>query len=123
MNLDLKLKSTIGNGVQGNSVTYPSMPKLGSLRNASAVVLLTEVTFSPTLENFVPTPNRNGIFPAARWTYFPKRHNNRGTLVFVDGHSAIFDRDYVFNQNPPSKEPRTEKPNPDVWWNPNRDIP
>src|SRR5262245_50504077 len=33
MNLDLKLMSTINNGVQGNMFEYPLMPKLGNVRN------------------------------------------------------------------------------------------
>ena len=121
MNLDLKLKSTIDNGVQGNSFTYPNMPKIGNLRNVSAVVLLTEVAFSPTLEAYTSTPTRNGIFPASRWSYFPKRHNDRGTLVFVDGHSQIFKWSYVYNTAAPSG--RKEVFNPDIFWNPNRDVP
>lgn len=118
MNLDLKLKSSIDNGVVGNSFTYPEMPKLGGIRNPAEVVLLTEATFSPTLETQVSGPDRNGIFPAARWTRFVKRHNNRGALVFIDGHSAFFDFDYIYN---PSGAGREEKFNGEVWWNPNRD--
>jgi prepilin-type N-terminal cleavage/methylation domain-containing protein/prepilin-type processing-associated H-X9-DG protein len=119
MNLDLKLNSSIVNGVVGNSYNYPEMPKLGSIRFPAATVLITEVTFSPSLENYVPSPDRNGIFPAARWTYFPKRHNNRGVLVFLDGHSSIFKWDYVYNQN--ANPNRLERFNGDIWWNPNRD--
>ena len=119
MNLDLKLKTTIDNGVQGNSFTYPSMPKLGTVRNPSAVVLMTEVAFSPSQETYTSTPTRNGIFPAARWSYFPKRHNDRGAITFIDGHSAIFKRSYVINP----AGGRKEVFNPDIWWNPNRDIP
>lgn len=122
MNLDLKLKTSINNGVQGNSFTYPSMPKLGTVRNPSAVVLMTEVAFSPTLEAYTSTPTRNGIFPAARWSYFPKRHNNRGVITFIDGHSQIFKWDYVFNKVSPPPN-RVEVMNGDIWWNPNRDIP
>ena len=40
MDLDLKLyKSIVGNAVIGNSYPYPNMPKLSSMRNASAQVL------------------------------------------------------------------------------------
>ncbi len=121
MNIDLKLLSDIGvNKVVGNSYTYPNMPKLSSIRNPIATVMVTEVAFSPTLESYVPTPDRNGIFPAARWTYFPKRHSDRGTLLFTDSHAAIFKRDYVINPNP-TPDSREEKSNPDVIWNPNRD--
>jgi len=121
MNLDLKLKSTIDNGVVGNSFPYPNMPKLGNLRNPSSVVLMPEVAFSPTLEAYTSTPTRNGIFPAARWSYFSKRHNDRGVISFVDGHSQIFKWSYVYNTAAPTG--RKEVFNPDIYWNPNRDIP
>ncbi len=119
MNLDLKLKSTIRNGVVGNSWNYPDMPKLSAVRNASSVVLLTEAAFSPTLESYVGEPNRNGIFPAARWQRFAKRHSDRGTLVFLDGHSTQLPFSYVYKGNTADRE---EKFNPDVYWNPNRDL-
>jgi prepilin-type N-terminal cleavage/methylation domain-containing protein len=122
MNLDLKLLSTINNGVVGNSYTYPNMPKLSTIRHPSEVVLMTEFAFSPTTENWTGAVNpQMGVFPAARWTYFVKRHDGRGCLAFIDGHSQIFKYEYVFNQNPP-RDPREEKFNADVWWNPNRDI-
>ena len=121
MNLDLKLRTSIDNGVVGNSFIYPAMPRLGNVRNPSAVVLMSEVAFSPSLEPYTSTPTRNGIFPAARWSYFPKRHNDRGVIAFIDGHSQIFKRDYVFNVAAPTQ--RKEVMNGDIWWNPNRDIP
>jgi len=122
MDLDLKLLADINaHGVQGNSYVYPSMPKLSSLRYPATQVLLTEVAFSPTLEPYTSTPTRNGIFPAARWSYFSKRHNDRGVLVFTDGHSAIYKWSYVYNTAAPSG--RKEVFNPDIWWNPNRDVP
>jgi prepilin-type N-terminal cleavage/methylation domain-containing protein/prepilin-type processing-associated H-X9-DG protein len=119
MNLDLKLRSNIDNGVINNSFTYPNMPKLGNLRNPSSVILLTEAIFSKTLES--DEGSSTGAFPAARWNYFPKRHNNRGVIVFIDGHSQIFKWDYVFNKAAPGG--RKEVFNPDIFWNPNRDIP
>ncbi len=120
MDIDLKLNTTIRNNVIGNSAVYPNMPKLSVMRHPALDVMLTEVTFSPTLEDFVATPNRNGIFPAARWSYFPKRHDGRGAIVFLDGHSALFKWSYVYNQAGASG--REEKFNPDIWWNPNRDL-
>lgn len=119
MNIDLKLKSSIQNGVVGNSYPHPEMPKINMIRYPGYTVMFTEVTFSPTLENYVNTPDRNGIFPCARWSYFPKRHNERGNLVFVDGHAASFRWEYVYNKGATGRE---EKFNPDIWWNPNRDI-
>ena len=122
MNLDLKLWSDIDrHAVIGNSFTYPTMPKLATLRFPSSTVLLTEYAFSPSIETHTSTPTRNGIFPAARWSYVPKRHNDRGTIVFIDGHSAIFKWKDVFNTAAPTG--RKENFNPDVWWNPNRDKP
>jgi len=118
MNIDLKLLSSINNGVQGNAYPYPSMPKLGGLPNASSVVLLADVAFSPTLELGPPTPMRNGIFPAARSDRFPRRHSNLGAnLVFVDGHAGFYKQSYITNRT----ASREEKLNPDVIWNPNRD--
>jgi len=127
MNLDLKLKRSIANGVVGNSFTYPYMPKLSSMRKSSATVLLSEFSFSPTLENWTAsgTPQM-GCFPAARWTYFPKRHNDRGSISFLDGHSQIFKFNYVVKtkaDGSPDIANREEKFNEDIWWNPNRDIP
>jgi prepilin-type N-terminal cleavage/methylation domain-containing protein/prepilin-type processing-associated H-X9-DG protein len=120
MNLDLKLLSTIRNNVQGNSYNYPDMPKLASLRNPVAVVLLVDTAFSPTLENYTASPDRNGIFPASRSDRFTRRHaGDGGNLVFVDGHATFFRRSYVTN----GTASREEKFNPDVVWNPNRDVP
>jgi prepilin-type N-terminal cleavage/methylation domain-containing protein/prepilin-type processing-associated H-X9-DG protein len=124
MDLDLKLyKSIVGNAVQGNSYPWPTMPKLSSIRHTSEQVLLTEFCFSPSLENWTGSSQpQMGCFPACRWTYFVKRHNNGGNLVFLDGHSAWFQYDYVYNQNPVG-DSRVEKLNDDIWWNPNRDKP
>ncbi len=119
LNIDLKLKSSIRNDVQGNSYTHPDMPRLGSVRNLSSVVLLTEAAFSPTLETYVGVPDRNGIFPAARWQRFARRHSGRGTLVFLDGHAAQLPFAYVYKGDTADRE---EKFNPDVIWNPNRDL-
>jgi prepilin-type N-terminal cleavage/methylation domain-containing protein/prepilin-type processing-associated H-X9-DG protein len=125
MDLDLKLYKAVTdkNGVVGNSYPYPAMPKLSSIRHPSEQVLLTEFCFSPTLENWTgASAPQMGCFPACRWTYFVKRHNNGGNLVFLDGHSAWFQYDYVYNQNPVG-DSRVEKFNDDIWWNPNRDKP
>ena len=115
MDLDLKLKSDIVNGVTGNSFTYPSMPKLSSLRNVTAQVILTEATFSPTLEG----GRNSGTYSAARWDYFPQRHSKGGNIVFADGHSAFFKYSYVAG-GAHSPTSRNETLNPDIYWNPNR---
>ena len=126
MNIDLKLLSSIRrNGVQGNSFDYPNMPRLGNVQNPSAVVLLVDAAFSPTLETYTASPNRNGIFPAGRAVNFAKRHSEGGNLVFVDGHAAFFRRNYVTNGTDYASDNRDEniKRVNDVIWNPNRDIP
>ena len=124
MDLDLKLKSSINNGSagSGNTLTYPAMPKLSSMRNVSSQVFLTEYCFSPSLENWINDSSQPfGVFPAARWTLFPKRHSNGGNLVFTDGHAAYYKYDYIYGKDPNATDSRAEKLNPDVWWNPNRD--
>ena len=116
MDLDLKLKSDLKNGVVGNSYSWPAMPKLAGIRHPSDQVLLTEATFSPTLEG----GRNSGTYPAARWNYFPKRHNFGGIIGFIDGHADYFPYDYVFNPDP-KPDSREEMRNPDIYWNPNRD--
>jgi prepilin-type N-terminal cleavage/methylation domain-containing protein/prepilin-type processing-associated H-X9-DG protein len=117
MNLDLKLQSSIDNGVQGNIYEYPHMPKLGALGTPSAVVLLVDAAFSPTLEQYTTNPEQNGAFPAARSDRFAKRHSDLGAnLVFADGHASFYKRSYIVSQGLGPEE----KSNPDVMWNPNR---
>jgi prepilin-type N-terminal cleavage/methylation domain-containing protein/prepilin-type processing-associated H-X9-DG protein len=119
MNLDLKLLTSIDNGAQGNILEYPHMPKLTALAAPSAVVLMQDAALSPTLEKYAPNPERNGVLPAARFDRFAKRHGDLGAnLVFVDGHSAFFRHSYVVSQAPGPQE----KLNPDVMWNPNRNV-
>lgn len=120
MNIDLKLLSSIVNLVGGNQYTYPTMPPMSSIRFPSATVLMTEEAFSPTVENYTSTPSDNGIYPAERWTNFPKRHDQGGVLAFIDGHSAWYKWSYVFNPNPVPA--RQELLLGDIWWNPNRDY-
>ena len=121
MNLDLKLQSSIRNGVQGNSYEYPLMPPLSTVPNPAATVSLLDQAFSPTLEACTPDPARNGVFPAARSERSALRHGvgNRGgaNLVFLDGHAQFFRRNYLLSPTPG----REEKFLNDVIWNPNRD--
>jgi hypothetical protein len=124
MDIDLKLKSTIANGVVGNDFGYPTMPPLSSIRFPSAQVLITEQAFSPTLENYSPTPSANGVDPCQRWDTFTKRHcgsSGGGILSFLDGHAGWFLYSYVINSN--AVPARMEKFNGDIMWNPNRDLP
>ncbi len=116
MNLDLKATSPIVSGY--SSINYPGMPKLSSIRNPAAVVMMTESAFSPTLEAYVTqcggSVTQNGTFPASRWTYFCQRHDLGGNLAFVDGHAHYFKWSYVVNFN--SSAGRQEVDNPDIIW-------
>jgi prepilin-type N-terminal cleavage/methylation domain-containing protein/prepilin-type processing-associated H-X9-DG protein len=119
MNIDLKATSPIGSSY--GKLTYPQMPKITQIRTPTAAVILSESVFSPTLENYLPgnTDNtRNGIFPCNRSYVFPKRHGGSGAnLVFLDGHSSFFKRNYVTNAEPNnSGANRAEKDNPDIIW-------
>jgi prepilin-type N-terminal cleavage/methylation domain-containing protein len=120
MNIDLKATTPIGTGY--GKLPYPTMPKLSSIPQSSATVLLTEAAFSPSRELYVSDPSRNGIFPCARSYRFSMRHNAAGgNLVFIDGHSAYFKRSYITNGAPDDSGPdRAEKRNPDVIWDINR---
>jgi len=116
MDLDLKLKSDVQNKVVGNSYVYPDMPKASTIRQPSGQVFMFDATYSPTLEG-----NRNsGTYPAARWNYFPKHHNQGGIIGFFDGHASYFKYKYIYNPNP-TPDSREELRNGDVIWNPNRD--
>jgi prepilin-type N-terminal cleavage/methylation domain-containing protein len=121
MNLDLKLRSSINNGIPNNTISYPTMPAIGAVTDPAATVLMTEQAFSPTHELYTPTPNRNGGLPAARSQRFAARHGSGsragGNLMFMDGHSRFFTHAYVTNSNTKLEE----KFNPDIIWNPNRD--
>ncbi|MEJ0088381.1 MAG: prepilin-type N-terminal cleavage/methylation domain-containing protein [Limisphaerales bacterium] len=129
MNIDLKMKRSIrGNGTTGaNAYQYPFMPKIIQLNNPSATVFMTEVLFNQKSERFLPKDSdndRNGIYPCNRSYVFSQRHNGNGNIAFLDGHSAAFKRSYITNGAPDgSGDNRVEKLNPDVIWNPNRDIP
>jgi prepilin-type N-terminal cleavage/methylation domain-containing protein/prepilin-type processing-associated H-X9-DG protein len=119
MNIDLKATSPLTGSY--TRLPYPGMPKLSAIRNTSAVVLMTEMTFNPSTETYLPGGqpdySRNGIFPCNRSYVFPQRHGTGGNLAFMDGHSAFFKRSYITNGAPDNQGGnRAEKLNPDVIW-------
>jgi prepilin-type N-terminal cleavage/methylation domain-containing protein/prepilin-type processing-associated H-X9-DG protein len=115
MDLDLKLKSDIKNGVVGNGPFWPNGVKTASIPIASAQIFLFDATFSPTLEG----GRNSGTYPAGRWDYFPQRHNKGGVIGFLDGHAQFYKYSYVFNPTP-TPTSRNEKLNPDIYWDPHR---
>jgi len=117
MDLDLKLKSDIKNGVVGNGPFWPSGVKMGSIPIPSAQIFLFDAKFSYNLEG----NNRNsGTYPAGRSDYFPSRHGAGGIIGFIDGHAAYFKNSYIMNGYQ-SLGSREEARNPDVYWDPHRD--
>jgi prepilin-type N-terminal cleavage/methylation domain-containing protein/prepilin-type processing-associated H-X9-DG protein len=111
MDLDLKLKSSINNGVIGNAPWWPDMAKMTSIRSPSVQVFMFDATFSPTLEG----GRNSGTYPAARFDYFPQRHGKGGIICFLDGHAAYFKQNYVTN----GSSGRVEGVNGEIVWNPN----
>ncbi len=121
--LDMKLLKDISHGVQGNDYVYPAMPKTTTIRYPSAQVMIFDQAFNPDTETYTGSNlQRNGMLPADRWDYFTQRHNLGGNIAFLDGHSARFLWQYVYQNPPVPGNAREEKSNPDIWWNPNRDI-
>jgi len=116
MDLDLKLKSSVNNGVIGNAPWWPNMVNMSTIRNPAAQVFMFDATYSPTLEG----GRNSGTYPAARWDYFPQRHGQGGVICFLDGHADCFKYNYVYNIAKPPPN-RVEAPNGDIYWNPNRD--
>ncbi len=106
-NIDLKMET------ETDRMTYPRMPKLASLKNASATVLMTDSVFNSS-EGFTAGNLFYSVNPAARWRAFPTRHNRLGgILAFCDGHAAYYKQAKI-NAEQNSHEPLL----PDVIWNP-----
>ena len=116
MDLDLKLKSDIKNGVIGNAPFWPGMPKMTDIKFPAAQVFMFDATFSPTIEG----GRNSGTYPAARCDYFAGRHSKGGIIGFLDGHAAYYKCYYVTNGYQ-SLGNREEARNGDIYWNPNRD--
>jgi prepilin-type N-terminal cleavage/methylation domain-containing protein/prepilin-type processing-associated H-X9-DG protein len=120
MDLDLKLKSSINNGVQGINQSYywPGGLRISTIRFPSTQVFLFDAKFSPTLEG----GGNSGCYPAARWNYFASRHSGQGSIIcFLDGHASYYKTYYVTNGAGNGAAGRLENMTGDIWWDPNRD--
>jgi prepilin-type N-terminal cleavage/methylation domain-containing protein/prepilin-type processing-associated H-X9-DG protein len=116
MDLDLKLRSDIANGVVGNGPFWPNGVKMTSVPNASAQVFIFDAKYSPTLEG----GRNSGTYPAGRCDYFPSRHSKKGGIIgFLDGHGQYFTTSYVTNGYQ-SLGSREEVRNGDIYWDPHR---
>jgi prepilin-type processing-associated H-X9-DG protein len=113
MNIDLK------RGADGTTAfQYPTMPKMTSLRNPSAVVFMFDQVFDPVTENVNGSQAFNSVNPADRQNSFASRHNLGGNINFCDGHVAYFKTAYIQNNPSNGGTPSTSEPLlPDVIWN------
>ena len=123
MNIDLKLRTSVRNGVAGNDFPYPGMPKLGGIQVPSSTVMLLDGVFNPVTEAYGDSSPSIGVMPAARHNRFAARHGGPGAggggnIMFIDGHAAFFKRSAVTNGG----TGREEKFSADLIWNPNREI-
>lgn len=123
MNIDLKLRTSIRNGVAGNDYPYPGMPKLGGIPVPSATIMLIDGVFNPVTEAHGDPSPSIGAMPAARHNRFAARHGGPGAggggnIMFIDGHAAFLKRSAVTNGG----TGREEKFAADLIWNPNREI-
>jgi prepilin-type N-terminal cleavage/methylation domain-containing protein/prepilin-type processing-associated H-X9-DG protein len=116
MDLDLKLKSDIKNGVANNTVDWPNGPKITAVPNAAAQVFVFDAKFSPTMEG----GRNSGTYPADRADYYTARHSKGGVIGFFDGHGSYYKTNYVLNGYQ-ALGSRQEARLPDIIWNPNRD--
>jgi prepilin-type N-terminal cleavage/methylation domain-containing protein/prepilin-type processing-associated H-X9-DG protein len=114
MDIDLKRAS---DGT--TALPYPTMPKLTSFRNPSAVVFLFDMVFDPVTEAVNSSPQYNSVNPAGRQISFASRHNKGGVINFFDGHAVYFKTSYIQNNPSNGGSSATSEPLlPDVVWNP-----
>jgi prepilin-type N-terminal cleavage/methylation domain-containing protein/prepilin-type processing-associated H-X9-DG protein len=114
MNCDLK-RSTDGIDENGNNTyAYPMMPIISSFAEPSATVFMFDQVFDPVTEVVNNSPQYNSVNPGDRQNSFASRHEQGGTIVFLDGHSAYFKTSYI--QNNPSTGGEHEPLLPDVIW-------
>jgi prepilin-type N-terminal cleavage/methylation domain-containing protein/prepilin-type processing-associated H-X9-DG protein len=114
MNCDLKRSSNTEGEDANNAVVWPNMPKIGSFAKSSATVFMFDQVFDPVSEVVNNSPQYNSVNPADRQNSFASRHDNGGTIVFLDGHSAYFKTSYI--QDNPSTGGEHEPLLPDVIW-------
>jgi hypothetical protein len=113
MNIDLK-RTPDGAPDFTKALPYPTMPKMTSFRNPSAVVFMFDMVFDPVTEVVNASPSYNSVNPAGRQRSFAARHNNGGVINFFDGHAYYFKDSYVTNN--PSAGGENEPLVSDIIW-------
>ena len=100
MNIDLKRSPDDAPGFT-KALPYPTMPKMTTFRNPSAVVFMFDMVFDPVTEVVNAHPEFNSVNPAGRQNSFASRHNKGGVINFFDGHAYYFKTTYI-QSNPSS---------------------
>jgi len=117
MNLDLKRQSA--GYANANAYPYPRMPKLTAIHHADATVFMFDCIFSESLEG---GNNFNSVNPANRWRSFAQRHNQGGSINFLDGHVGYYKALIVTNSGTLSGTAQETPGTPLIWNPPFRDL-
>jgi prepilin-type N-terminal cleavage/methylation domain-containing protein/prepilin-type processing-associated H-X9-DG protein len=113
MNIDLKRDPTDPTG--GTYLNYPKTSRMTAFKNPTATVFMFDQVFDPVTEVVNASPQYNSVNPADRYRSFASRHDNGGSINFLDGHVAYFKTSYI--QDNPSNGGQNEPTLPDVIWN------
>lgn len=106
MNIDLK------NSGSPLGFDYPNMPKISSILNPTATVLMFDCVFNPVTEVVNGSPQYNSVNPANRYNSIGTRHDIGTVINFADGHAKYYKIFDVTNRPPTSATPG----NPDIIW-------
>jgi hypothetical protein len=115
MNIDLKRGQP--GYANSDAYTYPAMPKLAGIPNASATVFMFDTVFNPNTEVVNSSPQFNSVNPANRWRSFAARHELGGIVNFVDCHAEYTKLRVATNSGTMSGSAQ-EYPGSRLIWNP-----
>jgi prepilin-type N-terminal cleavage/methylation domain-containing protein len=126
MPIDLNKEiGTATSTTEGNSYSFPQMPKLTTMPKISATVLLFDQLFNPNTEQYTQNTSDNKYNsenPANRFKEFASRHNYGGVITFCDGHTQYYKIYYVTNDCDFSTSLECYGPGkpavPDIIWDP-----
>jgi prepilin-type processing-associated H-X9-DG protein len=114
--MDIDLKKDPIDPTGNTPYGYPKTSKLTNFKQPAATVFMFDQVFDPVSESVVNTsPGFNSVNPADRWRSFAWRHDQGGSINFLDGHVSYFKLAYV--QNPPGASDANERLNSDIIWN------
>jgi prepilin-type processing-associated H-X9-DG protein len=113
---NIDLKRTKGPGY--TQADAGPMPKISVIRQTSRTVLMFDCVFSPSTEVVNGSPQFNSVNPANRWRSFAKRHNDGGSISFLDGHANYYKTSVVTNSGTSGSAATAEYPGTPLIWNP-----